>query len=205
MSLSDAKQETHSPASFPATAVQTGSTMEELALHIAVEDGDLERCRTLIASGYSVHFRDSSFWTPLHYAAWTGRLEIAQLLLDTGAHIDAEDYEKKSPLFWVVQKGQQNRATMAKFLLEQGADPNRSDDRRWTPLHVAANLENIDLCRILLDAGALDTKRDEQHRVPLELCSSTRKDIYTLFESYRLKASLEQDPIQQESESRIFL
>ena len=39
-------------------------------------------------------------------------------------------------------------------LIKEGADPNTQDNNGWTPLHEVAQRNNIEILRLLLDAGA---------------------------------------------------
>ena len=46
---------------------------------------------------------------------------------------------------------------MAKLLLDKGADVNAQDEKGNTPLMAAAAINNAELCRLLLDKGAVVT------------------------------------------------
>jgi uncharacterized protein len=59
-------------------------------------------------------------WTPLHYAATGGHVEIIQILLDEYAYIDAESPNKSTPLMMAAKYG---TPAAVKLLLESGADP----------------------------------------------------------------------------------
>ena len=92
-------------------------------------------------------------WTPLHLAATP---EIARLLLDAGADIQARNRHKfagpgNSPLHGATYL---DRPEVVRFLLERGADPNARDNAGLTALHLAAGIGWIDCARALLDGGA---------------------------------------------------
>ena len=53
-------------------------------LHEAVEKGDAAAVARLLARGIGLVPRTESGWTPLHWAARMGRVEIVLLLLDRG-------------------------------------------------------------------------------------------------------------------------
>jgi len=56
---------------------------------------------------------------------------------------------------------------IAKFLLQMGSDPNRPTLQGVTPLHLAAELGDPDLCDILVRHGAVVDARDDQGETPL--------------------------------------
>lgn len=54
-------------------------------LRWAAQDGDLETCRRLVASGVSVNAPGRQGKAPLHYAAERGNREVAEFLMDSAA------------------------------------------------------------------------------------------------------------------------
>ena len=64
----------------------------------AVKAGDAEAVRTLLADGVAVSEAEADETTALHWAAHHDDLEIAQLLLDAGAAVDATNRYDVVPL-----------------------------------------------------------------------------------------------------------
>ncbi|MHC4143302.1 MAG: ankyrin repeat domain-containing protein [Planctomycetota bacterium] len=62
-------------------------------LHSAVQNGQLEVVKLLLASGIDIDARAAQDFTPLHIAAQNDRLEVAKLLLTEGANVDAKSTE----------------------------------------------------------------------------------------------------------------
>ena len=62
-------------------------------LHLAVRAGDIDKTRELLKAGADVNSRDNLGGTPLHSAAWNGNVELATLLLENGAAVDAKHAE----------------------------------------------------------------------------------------------------------------
>jgi ankyrin repeat protein len=90
--------------------------------------------------------------TPLLFAARTGDVETARILLDAGADINAAAAAGTSAL---VVAAHSDHGTLATFLLERGADPNAAG-AGYTALHAAVLRGNLELVNALLahDADA---------------------------------------------------
>ena len=60
---------------------------------------DLENIQVFLDSGLvDVHTKDYRGWTPLHLAARNNRLELAQLLISSGAEVNVKDDRGWTPL-----------------------------------------------------------------------------------------------------------
>jgi len=92
----------------------------QMAFIEAAKRGDLVQVRQMLANDPDLaNVADGSGRTPLHAAAWNGRLEVARLLLDTGADPDVKDLAQKgTPLEWAAWSA---RAEMVKLIVEHGA------------------------------------------------------------------------------------
>lgn len=116
-------------------------------------EGHLERDPDL-ARGYS-----HDGWTALHLASFFGHGEIAALLIDRGADVNARS---QSPCFakenTPLHAAAANRQTaVAELLIGRGADVNARDGSGFTPLGLAANSKNDLLVIRLLELGAQAT------------------------------------------------
>lgn len=106
--------------------------------------------------------------TPLHYAARHNHLEVARLLLQAGARLNAREANDITPLLMAISN---NGMAVARYLIEQGADINQQDWYGRSPLWEAVNVRNLyvhnatfkngidrppvlELIRTLLKAGA---------------------------------------------------
>ena len=70
-----------------------GNTLLNLAVSLAGKPdakGGLSSIEALLAAGADVNQGNNRGWTPLHQAAYTNQREIAALLLEKGAALDAE-------------------------------------------------------------------------------------------------------------------
>lgn len=60
-------------------------------LHEATREGDLRKARELLEQGAAVDRPNEQGLTPLHWSALNGRTDLAELLLDHGADINARE------------------------------------------------------------------------------------------------------------------
>jgi ankyrin repeat protein len=89
-----------------------------------------ESARWLLDRGLPVNRSNWLGITPLHRAAGSGDIVIAELLLSYGADINAVETEWCStPLGWAAKQGQK---TMVEWLLKNGADINAKGQKNWS-------------------------------------------------------------------------
>jgi len=155
----------------------------------AAARGDVEKVRELLARGVPADVRDSesfalgSLWniTPLMCAAAQGQLEIVQILLKAGANVSAacaahkEDGGGGSQALHFAVAGR--HGTVAKTLLDAGADPNAVGNYGRTPLVTAIYEDDIEGVRLLLKRGAnvnLKPQRKD-YESPLSAAATIKK------------------------------
>ena len=107
----------------------------------------------------------------LHIAATYGHTEIACLLVDKGAAVDARSTEGKTPLCFAVTGG---NVAVAAALLEKGADPNARDASGYTPFHLACAEGHLELVELLICSGKANVQdRTDKGTTPLHLAAVT--------------------------------
>ncbi len=84
---------------------------------------------------------DGGALTALVYAARTGSIDAARVLLEGGADVNQTTRYGWSPLLAATQN---QNYQMAKFLIERGADVNLANKGGWTPLYLATDNRNIE-------------------------------------------------------------
>ena len=85
-------------------------------------------------------------WTPLHYAASGGHADIAQILLDHSAYIDAESPNGTTPLMMAAMYG---TPEVVKLLLAEGADRGLKNQLGMTALDFARQASRKDAIQLL--------------------------------------------------------
>ena len=104
---------------------------DESPLMLASLKGQRQLCEQLIAEGAGVN---KPGWTPLHYAATHGHVDIMNLLLEQHAYIDAASPNGSTPLMMAAFYG---TPAAVKVLLEAGADPLLKNDQGLTAIDFA--------------------------------------------------------------------
>lgn len=141
---------------------------------IAIESGDLDAIKALVAAGNKadtiIDYGEHKI-TPLMKAAWDGRLEIAQFLLDSGADVNAVDDSGESPLYSAIKRG---RLEITQLLIDRGAKVNLKDTRQFTPLTVASAAGEQEIIKALVKAGA-DLKAETYGLTSLMFAVASRK------------------------------
>jgi ankyrin repeat protein len=102
----------------------------------AAKSGDVAKVRLLLATDAGlVHARDIDGSTPLHCAAWRGRLEIVALLLEAGSDVNAQNRNEHWGTTPLHAAAHANQAGIAQLLIEHGAEVNARDLNGKTPMH----------------------------------------------------------------------
>ncbi|KAK7485350.1 hypothetical protein BaRGS_00023449, partial [Batillaria attramentaria] len=119
------------------------------ALHLAVEYSRPQVVQILLGFGAQVDLKGGPDGeTPLHIAARTKEGEkCAEMLLKSGADVNASNANGESPLHVAARSGQLN---MIPALLDEGANPMQVSETGTTPLHVAVHYCHLEVTRNLL-------------------------------------------------------
>jgi ankyrin repeat protein len=149
-------------AAAPALGAQT--------IFDASREGDADVVRGLLESDPElVTATDDDIRTPLHYAAAYGHVEVATVLLDSGAEIDALEEDEETPLHYAAWRSE---LEVGRMLIGSGADLEIRNAWSRTPLLIVAReTGNADMARLLIDAGAEVNVRDGGQDSPLDLAA----------------------------------
>jgi Ankyrin repeats (3 copies)/Glyoxalase/Bleomycin resistance protein/Dioxygenase superfamily/Ankyrin repeat len=194
-------------AQNPRKLLITGGRRKAPLLHLATEHGHSRCIDILLKRGFPVDLRDKGDnATALHWAAYSGRVEIIRKLLKAGANINAEgDDHGVGIVGWCVYFSKPRRDAVS-FLLKSGAQVNifaavalnRADlarpivkkdprtllsrlpaiEHSQTALHVAVSRNLPKMVELLVKLGADVASMDSTGKTPLNLAGAkTNKRI----------------------------
>ena len=120
----------------------------------AAKTGNIEAVKRFLADNADINAVDSRFGvTPLCWAAFSGRAEIIELLIESGADVNAKNRDAGTALHGAAFLGQ---AEAAALLIQNGADTNAKHESGDTPMDSA----NVDWEATQFIAGLLEIEID---------------------------------------------
>ena len=111
-----------------------------------------------------VNAKDSRGFTPLIFATYFDKEDIAKSLIEHNAPIDAKDKSGNTALIGVCFKGNDS---LASYLIEHGADVNAVNNNGTTPLIFAAMYNKINSVKLLLSKEVDVTIKDIKGKTAL--------------------------------------
>ena len=118
---------------------------------LARHDKKAEVISRLCQTNYALNHGDECGNNALHRAAFCGNLVAAEILLQSGAPANGQNWYGKTPAHKAVQANNNTALAMLELLKQYDADFSLTDIHGNTLLHEAANLENKELIEYLKD------------------------------------------------------
>jgi ankyrin repeat protein len=142
----------------------------------AAAAGDIQAVRACIeADPAAMQAYAADGFTPLHLAAFFGHEEVARVLIDAGARVDAvtrNDMENM-PLH-AAAAGRHH--DICALLLDRGAPVNAQQEGGFTALHAAAQHGDMALARLLAEHGAAFDAETDDGRTAADLAYEFEHD-----------------------------
>jgi ankyrin repeat protein len=169
-----------------------------IPLYLALQRADIDQIDRHIYHGANIDAEDPDGRRPLHVAAASGKLTVAELLLKHGADINAPDRQGHSPLHVALLTGRTQVADMfirkgavfepdellreatlggvsdrdvVDFLVRRGADVDHRGPDGRTPLIIAIENDDRLMTKLLLSRGADVNLQDAAGRRPLAVAT----------------------------------
>ncbi|CAH2320126.1 ankyrin repeat and kinase domain-containing 1 [Pelobates cultripes] len=115
-------------------------------LHVAVNQGNLEKVNRFISLDANVNSRTVTGFTPLILAVQKRLPDICSSLIENGADVNITDEDSWSPLHFAAQLGDDR---IARLLLDHSAAVDAQERDGWTPLHLASQNGFENVARVL--------------------------------------------------------
>ncbi len=149
----------HGPALFHAEdpemieyLISLGADVNQMSnrgtvLSRAASDGDAPLVALLLSHGADPELADEQWGrTPLHKAIAEEHEDVAVMLIEHGADIQARDNRQRTPLHLAAQAGS---LALVSMLIEHGADVDSRNDSDHTPMDLARRAQHADVLRLL--------------------------------------------------------
>jgi F-type H+/Na+-transporting ATPase subunit beta len=160
------------------TVTPTPNTAQRVEFFLALQSRNANRVQQLAQQSPGLvgiftewaELDNHTYWplgyTALHYATGIGDQRLVDILLTTGADVNAPSKQNfATPLHVAVQ---QQRPELVKQLLAAGANVGAANYNGQSALHFAAYRGNQAITAALLEAGASPALKDASGRTPLD-------------------------------------
>ncbi|XP_044026576.1 histone-lysine N-methyltransferase EHMT2 isoform X3 [Siniperca chuatsi] len=129
-------------------------------LYPAAKQGEVQRVLLMLMEGIDPTYQPDSQnrRSALHAAAQRGLLEVCYMLIQAGAHVDAQDKDRRTPLLEAIIN---NHIEVAHFLVQNGGCVYHVEEDGYTGLHHAAKLGNLEIVNMLLETGQVDVNAQD--------------------------------------------
>lgn len=139
-----------------------------------------EELQVIFKSSKNIDWQDDYGVTPLFWASRLGYDDIAVLLLNREADVNAQSKVRKTPLMEAAEKGHVN---IARLLLERGAKVDIQTLKGWSALMWAAESGHTDVVTLLLANDAEFLLVNNQGESALDIAKkNNHKDVVEVLE-----------------------
>ena len=147
----------------------------EISLFQSIAQNDNETVKQAINANFNVNTKDESGQTALHIAVEHENVEVVRFLLEKGAKVNVKDKQKRTPILMIEDSLSDDHRTtveIVRLLIAKGADFNAQTGEKETLLMMACGNGNIELVKVLLEAGANPNLKDEDGETAMQKTDS---------------------------------
>jgi uncharacterized protein len=113
--------------------------------------GDVATVRRLLEESSDVNQIDEAGWTPLMNASAAGHLQVAALLIDSGANINFRDQDRGlTALMLAALLGE---TEIVRLLVHKGADVDLVNEDGQKAVDIALAYEFFDIAKLIIEKG----------------------------------------------------
>ncbi|KAL9951626.1 hypothetical protein ACROYT_G044327 [Oculina patagonica] len=134
-------------------------------LHQVSLSGDEAEVKNILETEPDLNLLDKSGRTPIHNAILGRHVKIMEMLLEAGADTAILDESQSAPLHTAVRTRDEN--IVKAFLQKAKGDVDIRGHSSRTALHIAADIDKVPICKLLINNGASTNCRDDDSMTPL--------------------------------------
>jgi ankyrin repeat protein len=160
---------------------QRGGMRPDFEFQQAIKNGNIQYIQNAIDNGMKINEAlPNRRERAIHMAVRNGHVEVVRLLLDRSALIDKPDMDDYIPIHFAVNREHltekenpmnEKQMDIAKLLIERGADLNKTNNSRDSPLDIAARNGDLEMVKLLVENGANIEKEYQRDDQPLHKAS----------------------------------
>jgi ankyrin repeat protein len=145
-------------------------------IHDAIKANDIDKVKEIVEQGGDINITDGRGRTPLYYAAWLGKKEIAEYLISKGADMTKGASWKgyDTPLH---EAAKYDHIDIVKLFLDKGVDPNIRNSAGQTPLMHATWECHPEIIGLLVKYGANINLKDKSGQTAFHYWALERRDV----------------------------
>ena len=141
----------------------------------AITDNDWERFHKAVMNTKDLDVRAQSWWTPLTFAAFSGRMRMVKELIHRGALVNYADTEGDTSVFNAARGG---HTDVVRVLVESKADAHKPNNSGITPLHMAACYGHMAIVKYLVEECHTDINtKDDGDASPIEYARFNKNHV----------------------------
>lgn len=140
---------------------------------------DLNLIKKFIKLGAPINTSGYNF-TPLTRALDNENIELAKLLIESGADVNLKNHNNKYPLCMACDIGD---LSLVKYMISKGANVNVTGKENYTPLLYAADCDSkdsLEIVKLLVEKGAKVNVASENGYTPLILAGWDRYNSFEI-------------------------
>lgn len=159
----------------------TTAAAPEIGLHAAIVAGDLDAIRQHIKAGSDLNeMEPTRASTPLITAAAFGKPEAANLLIDAGADLNAQNTDGSTALHTAAAFG---KTEVAKLLIDAGIGLDIKNKEGSTALHTAAFMGHKEIVAAMLAKGADKTVKNGAGKTAYETVEAPFEEVKPVYDA----------------------
>jgi ankyrin repeat protein len=145
--------------------INSQTSWGDTPLHLAAAQGNAAMVRLLLQAGADPTIESVDLQTPLALAVRYNRLEVLQVFVEFSPNI----LRSKSAISWWCWASLHGDRRLADFLLQNNGDHAGllKDGNGFSPVHMAAAVNNVEFIKALFEQGANLDPWDEKDSTPL--------------------------------------